>query len=216
LWEADPVAENLDNPIPATSDVMILDLLRKRGPMSVAELARVTGVTATAVRQRLIRLMGDLMIERMLHRAGRGRPSHRYSLTEKGRRQTGSNFADLAIALWNEIREIKDADVRRGLLQRLAKRMAAAYAGRIRGETLGQRMDSLRQIFDERDVEFAVNVDGRLPVLTAVECPYPELVEKDRSVCAMERMMFSELLGENLRLSECRLDGGTCCTFETN
>lgn len=204
------------NPIPATSDVMILDLLRKQGPMSVAQLARVTGVTATAVRQRLNRLMGERLIERMSLRSGRGRPSHRYSLTEKGRRQTGSNFADLAIALWNEIRAIEDPDVRRGLLQRLAKRMAAAYAGRVRGDTVGERMAALRQVFDERDVAFSIVDEGGLPVLTAVDCPYPDLAENDRSVCAMERMLFSELLGENLRLSECRLDGGACCTFETN
>jgi DeoR family suf operon transcriptional repressor len=213
---AEIMAENLENSLPATSDVMILDLLRKHGPMSVAHLARVTGVTATAVRQRLNRLMGELMIERVLQRAGRGRPSHRYSLTEKGRRQTGSNFADLAIALWNEIREIKDADIRRGLLQRLAKRMAGVYAGRVQGATVHERMNALRQVFDERDVAFTVGTDGQLPVLTALECPYPDLAEKDRSVCAMERMLFSELLGENLRLSECRLDGDSCCTFETN
>jgi hypothetical protein len=27
-------------------------------------------------------------------------------------------------------------------------------------------------------------------------------------------MMFSELVGEGLRLTECRLDGDECCRFE--
>ena len=53
-----------------------------------------------------------------------------------------------------------------------------------------------------------------LPLLQARACPYPDLAEQDRSVCSMERMMFSELVGENLRLSNCRLDGHNCCTFE--
>jgi len=53
-----------------------------------------------------------------------------------------------------------------------------------------------------------------LPLLQARACPYPDLAEQDRSVCSMERMMFSELAGEDLRLSHCRLDGHTCCTFE--
>jgi hypothetical protein len=30
----------------------------------------------------------------------------------------------------------------------------------------------------------------------------------------MERMLFSELVGDNLKLTNCRLDGGSCCTFE--
>jgi predicted ArsR family transcriptional regulator len=209
------MANPSEKPAAPMSDVTILDLLRKQGAMSVGQLAVATHVTATAVRQRLNRLMSESLVERVAVRYGRGRPRHGYSLTEKGRRQTGSNFADLAIALWNEIREIKDADVRRGLLQRLAKRMAAVYAGRVTGDTLDERMQSLGRLFDERDVEFAVDRRNQLPVLQARECPYPELAEHDRTVCSMERMLFSELLGESVRLSECRLDGGACCTFET-
>ena len=57
--------------------------------------------------------------------AGRGRPSHRYSLTNKGQRhkeRPGNNYADLAGALWTEIRAIQNPDVRRGLLQRIVRR----------------------------------------------------------------------------------------------
>ena len=113
-----------------SSDIGILDLLRKAGPLGVAELAQAMQVTATAVRQRLVRLMAQGLIDRELARAGRGRPSHRYALTEKGRRQTGANFVDLALALWKEIRAIEDPEVRRGLLQRIAKTMAGMYARR--------------------------------------------------------------------------------------
>ena len=40
-----------------SSDIGILDLLRKAGPLGVTELAGAMRVTATAVRQRLARLM---------------------------------------------------------------------------------------------------------------------------------------------------------------
>jgi predicted ArsR family transcriptional regulator len=153
-------------------------------------------------------------VERFVTKAGRGRPSHSYTLTQRGRRKTGANFADLAIALWQEIRDIKDPEVRRGLLQRLSKRLAAMYGDRIAGETLGEKMDSLAEIFGERRIPFSVDRTGDLPILTAHACPYPDLAEQDRSVCAMERIMFSELLGENVRLTDCRLDGdSSCCTF---
>ena len=172
------------------------------------------GVTATAVRQRLTRLLAQGDIERSTEQTGRGRPVHRYALTEKGRRRAGANFADLAIALWQEIREIKDPDVRRGLLARISKRLATLYAGQIRGSNLEEKMESLAALFRERQIPFEVERSHDLPVLHAAACPYPELAEQDRSVCSMERMMFSELLGENVRLSSCRLDGHNCCTFE--
>ena len=40
-----------------------------------------------------------------------------------------------------------------------------------------------------------------LPVLSALACPYPELAKADRGVCTMEKLMLSEILGENVRLS---------------
>src|SRR5688500_6220015 len=100
------------------------------------------GVTATAIRQRLTRLLAQNDIEREVQRVGRGRPGLRYAWTEKGRRRAGANFADLAIALWQEVREIKDPEVRRGLLQRISHRLAALYATRINGSTLDERMES--------------------------------------------------------------------------
>jgi predicted ArsR family transcriptional regulator len=200
--------------ISETSDIGLLDLLRKNGPQSVAQLAAAMEVTATAVRQRLTRLLAQGDIERAALRAGRGRPQHRYTLTEKGRRRAGANFADLAIALWQEIREIKDPEVRRGLLGRISRRMATLYAGQVSGSTLDERMESLAELFRERKIPFEVDRSRELPLLHATACPYPELAEQDRSVCSMEKAMFSELLGENVRLSNCRLDGHSCCTFE--
>lgn len=197
-----------------SSDVALLDLLRKYGPLSVAQLKLPMQVTATAVRQRLVRLLAQRDIERKTERMSRGRPVHRYALTEKGRRRAGANFADLAIALWQEIREIKDPEVRRGLLQRLSKRLATQYASQIQGETVEERMESLAELFRERQIPFEVDRSHELPLLRATACPYPDLAEQDRSVCSMERLMFSELLGTNVRLSDCRLDGHNCCTFE--
>jgi DeoR family suf operon transcriptional repressor len=199
-----------------SSDIALLDSLRKDGPRSVTQLASAMQVTATAVRQRLVRLLRQGDIERRTERMSRGRPMHRYGLTEKGRRRAGSNFADLAIALWQEIREIKDPEVRRGLLQRLSKRMAMLYAGQMEGSSLDERMESLAAIFRQRQIPFEVDRTHELPVLTATACPYPDLAEQDHTICSLERMMFSELLGQNMRLSNCRLDGHSCCTFEAS
>ncbi len=197
-----------------SSDTTILDILRRRDSMSVVDLAEVLEVTATAIRQRLTRLMAQGLIERHVNRVGRGRPSHQYSLTDAGRRQTGANFADLAMALWQEIRRIKDPEVRRGLLARISRSLAETYADQIRGETIEDKMQSLANVFEERQIPFEVERSGELPILTALACPYPALAEQDRSICAMEKMLFEELLGEDIRLSQCRLDGSNCCTFE--
>jgi DeoR family suf operon transcriptional repressor len=200
----------------AESDRAIVDFLRRKGEATIGDLVKLLGVTATAVRQRLTRLMEQGFVERQAEAAGRGRPMHRYSLTEAGAKSGGNNYDQLAQVLWDEVRAIKDPDVRQGLLRRVSGRLAELYRGQVGGDTLAARMGSLAAFMEELDLPFELDRNAELPVLTALACPYPELAARDRSVCAMEKMLISEVLGESMRLSACRLDGASCCTFEAS
>jgi predicted ArsR family transcriptional regulator len=205
---------NSHSPTTESADRTIVDYLRRKGEATIGDLVELLGVTATAVRQRLARLMDKGLISRQSTAAGRGRPMHRYSLTPAGVRSAGNNYEQLVQVLWDEVRAIDDPSVRQGLLKRLSQRMAEIYRPRVAGDSLDARMGSLAAILAEQDLPFELDKSGALPVLTALACPYPDLAERDRGVCAMEKMMISEALGENMRLSACRLDGFTCCTFE--
>src|SRR5262245_44444136 len=135
-----------------TSDDVVLNYLRRHGAARISDLVAETGVTATAVRQRIQRLMSDGLIERHTEKISRGRPKHRYALTEKGADQSGTNCSDLAVVLWEEIKAVPDPEVRRGLLKRIADRFVAKYQGTIQGETLNERMTSLAELMNEREV----------------------------------------------------------------
>lgn len=111
---------------------------------------------------------------------------------------------------------IRDPEVRRGLLQRVAKRMAMMYADATAGQTLEQKLAALSDLFGERRVPLKFDESGSLPVLRAMTCPYPQLADQDRSICAMERLLFAEVLGTDVRLAGCRLEGNSECTFELN
>lgn len=196
------------------SDRTIVDYLRRHAGATVSDLVEMAGVTATAVRQRLTRLMENGLVAREATVAGRGRPMHRYSLTPAGVRSGGTNYDLLAQVLWEEVREVRDPEVRQGLLKRISQRLAETYRAEMHGETLAERMAELAGLMSRQEVPFEIDESQELPVLTALACPYPELAEQDRGVCAMEKMMVAEVLGEEVRLSACRLDGANCCTFE--
>jgi predicted ArsR family transcriptional regulator len=199
-----------------SSDGRMLDLLRHSGPLGISELVDGMGVTATAVRQRLSRLSAQGLVERSLDQGKRGRPSHRYRLTEKAARSGASNFADLALVLWEEVRAVREPETKRGLLSRIAARMAGMYRDKVRGGTFAQRAAALAGVFADRGIPIEARPSAaadELPVLAIVDCPYPELAEKDRGICAVERMLFGDLLQQEVRLTQCRLDGHACCEF---
>lgn len=199
-----------------TSDGRLLDLLRVAGSMGVAELAEEVEVTPTAIRQRLMRLMAQGLVQRQSIRNGRGRPKHLYRLTDKGLRLTGSNFADLALALWREIGLNGSEEVQQEMVRRIARALAAEYAGQVRGTTTTERMRSLGELLAQRRIPVSVKDFAHQLVMTAHACPYPKLAEQDRRVCAMEAMLFSELLGQEVSLTQCRLDGGADCCFHAD
>ena len=91
--------------------------MRSGDSMSIGQLIEPLGVTATAVRQRIDRLLEMGLIQREKVVSGRGRPTYSYQLTVDGHRRLGANPVDLADALWREMLAIEDAELRRFLEQ---------------------------------------------------------------------------------------------------
>lgn len=198
-------------------DRPLLDLIRRRGPLTVAAMVQALGVTPTAVRNRLARLVDSGMVERRVELGGRGRPKHTYQASAEAHRRLGQNYADLAVALWGELmHEVPDPKLRRLLFGRVTEKLAEQYRAEIRGAEWQGRMVELGSVLAHRGIEAEVTDASpeALPILRQHSCPYHALAEADRTVCALERKMFEKVLGRSLRLSRCRLDGHRSCDFE--
>jgi predicted ArsR family transcriptional regulator len=195
------------------TDADVLNFLADSGPLAISDIVQHFAVTRTAVHERLLRLMGDGLVDRELVHGGRGRPSYRYSPSPKARQLAGNNFADLAAVLLQEVLGIKDARRRQQAIRRVADALKVLYAGAIRGTTLKARMESLRELLEERRVRCEVDSSKGNPTFTLRDCPYPDLADVDSTICQVETMLFSQLLGDEVVLSECRLDGHASCQF---
>lgn len=202
-------------------DRELLLAMRHGEAIGVGELTESLGVTATAVRQRIERLLEMGFIEREKVVAGRGRPTFRYRLTVEGHRRAGANPVDLADALWRELLAIEDEGLRDRILASVASRLGRQYAEQVAStsdheqDSVEQRMRRLSEVMASRQIPIEVSRAGRLPVLDIEACPYPSLTEvsDDRAMCRLEEQMLSEALGEEVHLSSCRLDGDSCCQF---
>jgi len=200
-----------------SSDRNLLDLIRRRGPLTVAEMAKELRVTATAVRNRLSRLVSAGLVERQTEHGRRGRPTHSYQASAEAHKRLGQNYADLAVVLWDEMMcTVEDRKLRRILFSRITDRLAELYRSQMTSSSWEERLVQLGSMLHDRGVETEVTQGdgGAMPVLKQHSCPYYELAEDDRSICAMERKMFEKILGRGLRLSHCRLDGHRSCDFE--
>jgi predicted ArsR family transcriptional regulator len=194
-------------------DRSFLGELHRLRTANVHELCGALGVTATAVRQRLVRLQGLRLIERTVVRTGRGRPHHTYVLTDAGHRELGDNFAELALLLWDELRQIEEPAVRERVLDRMQERLVQRYGAPVQGRTVPQRMEQLRGSLVERGFHVETDRQGDLSVLRERHCPYHELAAADSTVCTMEKGIFERILGVPLVLAQCCRNGDACCEF---
>ncbi len=198
----------------AQTDKSVIELLRNSHALTITQLVDQLGVTATAVRQRLNRLVAAGFVQRVEVNSGRGRPVHHYSLTESGFQAAGNNLGDLAKALWEQIHEIEDENVRKKVISGAADRLSQMYSDSIEGETVDQRLQSIAKLFGQREIPFStVEKDGEIS-LQVVGCPYPELSETDHSICEMEQELLSKLTNQPLTVSRDHCGcGGQSCTF---
>ncbi len=200
-----------------SSDRTLLDLIRRRGPLTVDEMVAEMGVTGTAVRNRLSRLVSNGLVERRSRQNGRGRPKHTYEASVEANKRLGQNYADLAVALWEELMStVDDRKLRRHLFLRITERLAEVYKTQVKGDEWEGRLVQLSHVLQDRGVEAEVARDDAvlLPFLRQHSCPYYELAETDRAICALERKMLEKILGAGLKLSQCRLDGDRSCDFQ--
>ncbi|MCA9183142.1 MAG: hypothetical protein KDA51_16885 [Planctomycetales bacterium] len=197
-------------------DQVVLDLLRQNHSLSIQALTDKLEVTATAVRQRLERLVQVELVGRKKEGVGRGRPQFLYFLTPLGMRYASASYTDLASALWHEIMELPNPLQRKRILRRVAKRMGEELKDALPTEgDLTQRLSAMASVFGRRKVLASVVAGGSLPVLEMHACPYPELTGDDpnRQLCEMEQEMISQAVGQTVQLDCCRLDGHQHCSF---
>jgi len=200
------------------SDQSFLATVHRLQPVTVQELCAATGVTATAIRQRLLRLQGTGLLTRGITRGNRGRPFHTYSITDTGLKSLGDDHAELAAILWRQIMKIEAGDVRNQVLDGVKQALVERFRGGVRIEhsSLTERVSQACSQLAEYGFDVEVDqssTESDLPILKEHNCPYYEVAEEDPGFCEFEQSVFSELIGARVSLSVCRQNGAGHCEF---
>lgn len=199
---------------PESSTWQILEFLKRRGSASIKELEDLLGVTTTAVRQHLNTLLGEGYVERKRVNAGVGRPHHVYIPTVKVNELFACHCDDLALTLLEEVFDQEGPERAAQLLDRVGDRLAKRYAGSVRSNLLRERVEEMAGVLNKIGVLTDINMeDENTFVLKTYNCPYHELAQEYRDVCEMDANLMRKVLGADVNLSSCIMDGHGGCSF---
>lgn len=193
----------------------IIRLLKRRGPLPVADISEALAVTVSGARQYLSSLARDGVVTYQRVRQGPGRPRHLYELTEHGDALFPRRYAELMNELLGYVREA-DTGLVDHVFSRRSQRRFEAIRARLDGLPLAERLCELVRILDE---------DGYFPGLQSQRegewrilvqnCPVRALGEKYAQACTSEISFLRKALPDaEVRRSAHQLYGHTCCAYE--
>ena len=193
----------------------ILEYMQRNGSATIKDLEQLLGITTTAVRQHLTTLQMEGYIERKAVNTGVGRPHHTYTVTEQGRNLFACHCDDLALTLLQEVFALEGKERTNILLARVSNRLANRYASSVRSKVLQERVEELAMALHQRGVLADVTTNGQdAIILHTYNCPYHELAQEHREICEMDKAMLRQVLGSEVALTNCMMDGHHGCSFE--
>jgi predicted ArsR family transcriptional regulator len=182
--------------------------------MTVRELVGALGVTTTAVRLQVDRLVGDGILTVEKRGGRRGRPSDVFRLSDRARGLVSHQYDKLIDYMLAELTDRDGPDKVRDLLSRVAARMADGYAKRLSGDTVKDKLSMLVGVLHEQDIPAEVSEEGDRLILRQCGCPYFKLARTNRAICGVHIRVLNRLAGEQVRRVRCLAHGDTRCEFE--
>lgn len=202
--------------IVTAAGLRIIRLLVGQLPQTVSDLAQATGVTRTAVTEQLNDLMAGGFAERITERLpGRGRPHHLYRATSAAHLLLFAEHQRLvAPAIWAAIDEVGGEELSRRILRRASLSLADYYKRKISASEPEERLRQMVAVLCHDGALIDLESNGHGLQMLKRSCGYFSLFESRRSICVIDEMLMSEVVGRPVRQIASRHDGAPCCVFE--
>jgi predicted ArsR family transcriptional regulator len=194
----------------------ILDVLKRDGPASIAELASRLRMSGEAVRQQLLQLQREGWIEAqrsrgLSHRSGR--PAARYRLTVAGDHLFPKSYDALAIAVVDVVASELGPDALKKVLSSLTEARAKEWEARLAGKSLRERIDALKGVYGSEDAYMRVEPTPGGFQLVEQNCPFLNVALHRPGLCSVTVSLLSRVLGVEVVREERFQAGHGRCAF---
>jgi predicted ArsR family transcriptional regulator len=196
-----------------TQQQLLRALQREPEGLGVEALSNQLDVTVTAVRQHLLALGRDGLVEQVASAPSGGRPAHVYALSERARESFPRQYSWFSEALLTELRgRLGHAGLEK-TLRSLGEH--AAGAGPDPNASLPERTQALVGKMTELGYDAAVAGEHKKQTeIAARNCVFHQLARKHPEVCAFDLGLISTATGATVTHEECIVRGGKQCRFK--
>lgn len=195
----------------------LLQLMKRRGEISLDDAIEATGYARTTLREHLNQLERDGLVGHRAERQGRGRPSLRYRITEQGERLFPSRDGVLLRELLRYLRE-------QGMEEQIEAFFGSFWETRIEEARhrlrqadatgdLTEKLDVLKAMLREEGFMPGIQRQGERVVIRECNCPFAEAVKQTRLPCRLEEAFYEAVLDATVERVDYIPEGSPACTY---
>lgn len=203
--------------IEALSDTRreILLRIKRDGGSTISEIAKHLSISDEGARQHLILLERQGWVSRRPQHSGdgkSGRPASVYEISPRGEEFFPKRYDELAIALLDVVRELHGAEAVQAALGRVADAWVQAWEPKLRGKTLDERLELLKNYYLQDDPFISVERNGHV-ALVERNCPFTNVANERPHLCSITVNTLTRLLGLRVSRERTFQNGDGCCEF---
>lgn len=176
----------------------ILQILKKEGKISLAQLAKKLGLVPITVRTHLSVLERQGLVSAEEVRGKVGRPHFVYFVTDKADTLFPQSYDTLAIELLDSLEALEGPERIRFLVEHIAEQVASQYIERMKGKDLEQRIAEIVNILSERGVMAEWEKGDGTYIIREFNCPIPSVARWHAEVCDLDLFLIRRLTGEQV------------------
>ncbi len=179
----------------------IVELLRREGSASVADLAAGLSISEVAIRRHLGILVDDGFVVARTVASERGRPPSHYALTDAADQLFPQRYDQLAAQMFAFLQDQHGRDGVRSFLRWKLDQEVAGLQEAVTAEHLHERLEQLAAVLSEAGFDASIDHDGSSFTLTQDHCTIGDVARDHPEVCAYEAATFSRVLGHDVALT---------------
>ncbi|MDZ7772171.1 MAG: DeoR family transcriptional regulator [Balneolaceae bacterium] len=201
------------------SKKQLLELVKRKGRVSLDEAVDHTDLAKTTLREHLLQLERDGYVEREYVRSGPGRPSLEYRMTRKGNSLFPSSESALVRELLAYLKSRGDEKTIEDFFRVFWQERIDKARERMEGSPeadLRSQLKALMELLEEEGFmpEFSLDEEKETLTIRECNCPFSEVVKETRLPCKLEAMFYRELFNEGAERTSYLAEGDHSCTYE--
>ncbi|WP_416443350.1 helix-turn-helix transcriptional regulator [Leeuwenhoekiella sp. A16] len=192
-------------------------ILKSKGELPLAVLARELNITTEGARFNLLKLAKEGLVQNTSKSKGRGRPQQIWSLTEAGHERFPDAHADLTVRLIQQMKDTLGEEALDAVIMANGNENVARYSKVMNiNDQLEQRVAKLAEMRNIEGYMATYKKDDNKYLLIENHCPICAAAATCQGFCRSELETFKTVLGENVKIERVDhiLSGARRCAYE--